>query len=170
MYVRNIVNILCEDMAITVYISYVLFCLKYNYKLSFTNRNYSTNTSSSIHIWYISSTITWEILKIASTYSKKKKNKKTKMPSLSPWETNNHHSPITKDPAKKQTKKKQKKKNRNSIQMRTREQTFTLTFQPIHITYPPYLYYPPQHTHKYHLSPLKLYIHLHTSPNMLILC
>ena len=47
----------------------------YNYKLSFTNRNYSTNTSLSTHIWHLKDmnilpTITRKILKIAPAYSK----------------------------------------------------------------------------------------------------
>ena len=47
----------------------------YNHKLSFTNRNYSTNTSLSTHRWHlkgmnISPTITWEILELAPTCSK----------------------------------------------------------------------------------------------------
>ena len=47
-------------------------------KLSFTNRNYSSNTSSSSYIWHpkymnISPTITLEILKLASVYKTSKK-------------------------------------------------------------------------------------------------
>ena len=50
----------------------------YNHKLSFSNRNYSTDTCLSTHIWHqkdmnISPTITWEILKLAHVYSKKTK-------------------------------------------------------------------------------------------------
>ena len=51
----------------------------YNHKLSFINRNYSSNTSLSTLTWdqkymIISPTITLEILKLASTYSKTSKN------------------------------------------------------------------------------------------------
>ena len=47
----------------------------YNRKLSFSNRNYSSNTFLSSYIWRqkdmnISPTITWEILKLASAYNK----------------------------------------------------------------------------------------------------
>ena len=49
-----------------------------NHKLSFTNRNYSSNTSLSSYIWYIkdtnnSPTITWEILKQAPAYNRTSK-------------------------------------------------------------------------------------------------
>ena len=105
----------------------------YNHKLSFTNRNYSTNTSLSIYIWRlkdmnISRTITWEILKLVPAYSNT-----SRMPSLPPRETSNYHSSITNHPVK--------QKISNSIQMKTWEQTSTLTFRPIHITHPPNLYY-----------------------------
>ena len=56
-----------------------------------------------------------------------------KMPSLPPQKTTNYHPLITKHSAK--------QKIRNFIQMQTREQTSTLTFQPIHITHPSYLYH-----------------------------
>ena len=50
----------------------------YNHKLSFSNRNYSTNTSLFTHVWHlkdmnISLTITREILKLAPTYCKTSK-------------------------------------------------------------------------------------------------
>ena len=51
----------------------------YNHKISFSNRNYSTNTSLSTYIWYlkdmnVSPTITWEILKLTPAYSMTSKN------------------------------------------------------------------------------------------------
>ena len=47
----------------------------YNHKLSFTHRNYSSNTSLFAYIWHlknmsISPTITWELLKLAPAYHK----------------------------------------------------------------------------------------------------
>ena len=77
----------------------------YNHKLSFTSRNYSTNTSLSTHIWYlkdrnISPTITWEILKICTRLQQD-----IKMPSLPPQETINYHLPIKKHAAKQKNQK-----------------------------------------------------------------
>ena len=138
----------------------------YSPKLSFTNRNYSTNTSLSTHIWClkdinISSTITWEILKLALAYNKTKK-----MPSLPLQKNSNYHPP--------HHKTFRKKKIRNSIQMPTWETNIyshisTYLHNPSLLPIPPaLLYIPPQVTppthHKYHLPPLNLYIHLHALP------
>ena len=102
--------------------------------LSFSNRNYSSNTSLSTHIWSLkdmnnSPTITLNILKQASA------NKQVIKKCL----LRNFQSPITKHPAK--------QKNRDIIQMPTWEQLSTLIFRPIHIT-KPHLYNPP---YQYHL-------------------
>ena len=64
----------------------------YNHNLPFTNRNYSSNTSLSSHIWYlkdinISPTITWEILKLVPSYNKTLKKK----PPSPPQKISHHH-------------------------------------------------------------------------------
>ena len=92
----------------------------YNHKVSFSNRNYSTNTSLSSHICHLKDmNITWTSTRLQQVIKK--------IPFLPPWETRNYHSPITKYPTK--------QKVRNTIQMLTWGKTSTLTFWPIHIIY-----------------------------------
>ena len=105
-----------------------------NHKLSFTNRNYSTNTSLSTHIWRlkdmnISPTITFEILKLAPADNKISKTCLLCLHEKLAIITHPSQNTLL------------NKKIRNSIPMQTGEQTSTLTFRPIHITHPSYLYH-----------------------------
>ena len=74
----------------------------YYHKLSFTNRNYSTNTSLSTYIWHLKNKhLTRHHL--GNVKATIRQSQDIKMTSLPPQETRNYHSPITKHPAKKKS-------------------------------------------------------------------